>query len=235
MSGLNKDTAYGQPTPVHAAPLNTYPPIHGQPINNQPTTYVVGTVAAPPVVVQSTPHYSNYPNNSGYPGQPGMNPLYPANGRARPSNGRWADSICDWPSNLFPSCYCVCCVCCGMYLVAQMAEKTGHSSFRNVLLAFCIVCVVGFIVQLIIGGSWIVWIPAIFASCYAMSLRIHIANRDQITECGQQPCLGECCVGFWCFYCSIAQMARHVYGYTKVYDGDSDPFRPDQYSPVSQV
>lgn len=30
-------------------------------------------------------------------------------------------------------------------------------------------------------------------------------------------------------------VARHVYGYTKVLDGDGDPNRPDSYGPAEQV
>jgi hypothetical protein len=37
----------------------------------------------------------------------------------RPPPGRWADGICDWPKNMFPSCYCACCCCYGMWLAAQ--------------------------------------------------------------------------------------------------------------------
>lgn len=73
---------------------------------NPPQTYVVGTIAAPPVVVHSTP-VTNQP-----PPMMGMR-------RPPPSPGRWADALCDWPTNLYPSCYCACCVCCGIYLVAQ--------------------------------------------------------------------------------------------------------------------
>lgn len=40
----------------------------------------------------------------------------------RPAPNRWRDSICDWPANMYPSCYCVCCCCYGMYLVAQSKE-----------------------------------------------------------------------------------------------------------------
>lgn len=36
---------------------------------------------------------------------------------------------------------------------------------------------------------------------------------------------------FLCF-CVVA---RHVYGYTKVFDGDGDPYRPDQYVGVQNV
>lgn len=37
----------------------------------------------------------------------------------RPPPGRWADNICDWPKNLFPSCGCVCLCCYGMWISAQ--------------------------------------------------------------------------------------------------------------------
>lgn len=49
-------------------------------------------------------------------------PNFHAQGHAtsvRPHPGRWKDTICDWPNNLFPSCYCVCCCCYGMWLLAQ--------------------------------------------------------------------------------------------------------------------
>lgn len=44
----------------------------------------------------------------------------------------------------------------------------------------------------------------------------------------------------YCLFCSSSYLlvpflpfsvARHVYGYTKVLDGDGDPFRPDNYGP----
>ncbi len=94
----------------------------------------------------------------------------------------------------------------------------------------------------------------IFAFCFALGLRLFIVSKEGINECGANPCLGECCVGFWCWYCSVAQsksfvfgnvifcliclmyvVARHVYGYSKVFDGDGDPFRPDQYSGSQNV
>ncbi len=52
-------------------------------------------------------------------------PQYHAQGRAtavRPMQNHWKDSICDWPNNLFPSCYCVCCCCYGMWLLAQSKQ-----------------------------------------------------------------------------------------------------------------
>jgi hypothetical protein len=114
-----------------------------------------------------------------------------------------------------------------------VAQKTAYASFQTVLISFVVACIVGFIIEIIFGNAWIVWIPMIFSFCFAIGLRLHIAAKENITECG--GCFGECCVGFWCWYCSVAQMARHVYGYTKVLDGDGDPFRPDQYTGVQNV
>lgn len=64
-------------------------------------------------------------------------------------------------------------------------------------------------------------------------------KRYQISEFGAAEdtanLLFECCIGFWCWYCSVAQMARYLYGYTKVLDGDSDINRPDNYSDEQPV
>ena len=116
-----------------------------------------------------------------------------------------------------------------------MAEKTGYQKFQNTLLIYAVVWIVAIIVQLVIGLSAVVWMPAIFASFFAIGLRLHIVRLHNISECGANPCsnaLGEVCCGFWCWYCSVAQMARHLYGYTKVLDGDADIHRPDNYQRV---
>mmetsp|Transcript_39117 Transcript_39117/g.28917 ORF Transcript_39117/g.28917 Transcript_39117/m.28917 type:complete len:222 (+) Transcript_39117:60-725(+) len=195
-------------------------PIAAQPAT-QATTYVVGTVAPPQHAAYAQPYVSATPpvQYNGPPRRP-----YPRN--------RWGDSICDWPLNLYPSCYCVCCVCCGMYLAAQIGQKTGYSNMNAVLWAFFAFCVLGFFLQIFFGSVLIVWIPMAFAGIYAIGLRLHIVRRENITDCGANPVMGECCVAFWCWYCSVAQMARHVYGYNKVLDGDGDPFRPDSYAPM---
>lgn len=246
---MNKEEQYTQPTLVSAQPVPTQ------------TYTAVGTIAAPPGVAYTSNPYASQP---GYVQQPayGAQPAYVTAGqpayvvggaqpvsaqpmyvqpngnaatiqRQRPV-GRWGDNICDWPTNLYPSCYCSCCVCCGMWIVAQMAQKTGCSTFRNIAWGWLICGIVGFILALVLGsGNWIYIIPLIYMLITQIVLRIHIAKRDNITEMG--GCFGECCVGFWCMSCSISQMARHLYGYNKVLDGDGDPDRPDQYAPPMQV
>jgi hypothetical protein len=221
------NSGFAQANPVSAIPVSV---VTSAP--TQPYTHAVGTIAAPP--------QGMYPNS---PQQAYMQPVYTGNNipqnqqqRRQYPRGRWGDSICDWPLNLFPSCYCVCCVCCGIYLAAQIGQKVGYSNFISVLWAFAAMCVIGFFVQIFTANNaWIVWIPLAFAGIYAIGLRMYIAKKENITECGNNPALGECCVGFWCFYCSVAQMARHVFGYTKVLDGDSDPYRPDGYATAQEV
>ena len=79
------------------------------------------------------------------------------------------------------------------------------------------------------ASGFVLWGPMLFAFVFAILLRIHIVQRDRIQECGSNPCVGEFCCGFWCWYCSVAQMARHVYGYKQMLDGDADIDRPDGY------
>eukprot|EP01036_Dinobryon_divergens_P022293 gene22295-30536_t len=140
--------------------------------------------------------------------------------RNRPLN-RWGDSICDWLTNLYPSCY--------------LSQKTGFVSFRAALGAYSIIFFISIIIQLAAGaGGIILWLPILFAFFFHIALRLHIVRQEDIRDCGAPPCslVGEFCCGFWCWYCSVAQMARHTYGYTKVLDGDGDPDRLDGYTPV---
>lgn len=213
---------------------NANPPTSDQDnpiVSAQPAVYsshaaAVGTVAnAPPQQAQQagTLHQPIQPN---------------AQIRARPPPNRWADSICDWPSNLFPSCWCVCCCYCGMWLVAQMAQKTGCCKFTTVLWVSVGVWIVTFTLEVALNRGFMIWLPIVYSLIFSIMLRLHIVKQNNITECGTYPypaMLGECCCGFWCWYCSVAQMARHLYGYSKVLDGDSDPDRPDNYGPQLDV
>ena len=128
--------------------------------------------------------------------------------------------------------------------------------------AFVVIWIVAFILTGIFGSAYfIVLMPLFFAFFFSIGLRLHIVNRDNLMDNG--GCFGEFCCGFWCWYCSVAQskfciiwffrnsptmtlaycatdsffnlVARHVYGYTKVLDGDGDPDRPDNYAPIHNV
>lgn len=153
----------------------------------------------------------------------------------RPNPGFWGSQICDWPSNLFPSCYCVCCACCGIWLIGQMAEKHNFGELKTIVIVWAVLVFIGFILDLIFGNSLTFWFGFLTALIYSIMLRIHIARKDRITECGSAPACGECCIGFWCFSCSVSQMARYTYGYTLVFDGDARIDRPDNYAPLENA
>lgn len=111
--GQGKTEQYAEQyaNPQYSTPSTSSPnPIAAQPVPPQPTTYIVGTVAAPPAQAAYAQPYMH--------AMGGVQQTEPPPRRQYPRN-RWGDSICDWPLNLYPSCYCVCFVCCGMYLAAQ--------------------------------------------------------------------------------------------------------------------
>ena len=85
-----------------------------------------------------------------------------------------------------------------------VAQKTGFSSFRGPIITYSIVWIVSLILSLATGTNlFVILIPMFFAMIFAIALRVHIARKENITEFN--GCLGECCCGFWCWYCSVAQ------------------------------
>jgi len=154
-----------------------------------------------------------------------------------PPRGYWGSNICDFPMNLFPSCYCACCCMHGCWIVGQMAEKTGFSLFRTVTAGYVLMWIITIAIMFTSLANTGVWLPPIFMMLVNIGLRLHIVRTRQITECGSPAdgcgnLTGECCCGFWCGPCAIAQEARYLYGYTKTFDGDSRIDRPDQYAEV---
>ncbi len=90
-----------------ATPYAGYPPgttfaqPQASPVQSQPT---VVYASSQPAAYAYTPASS-----SG---------VFDDNGRQKPV-GQWGDGICDWPKNLYPSCYCSACCLYGMYIFAQ--------------------------------------------------------------------------------------------------------------------
>ncbi len=84
--------------------------------------YPAGTTFAQPQAspVQSQPtvvYASSQPAAYAY--TPGSSSgVFDNSGRQKPV-GQWGDGICDWPKNLYPSCYCSTCCLYGMYIFAQ--------------------------------------------------------------------------------------------------------------------
>lgn len=138
-----------------------------------------------------------------------------------PPPGFWGSNICDWPRNLFPSCWCACCCLHGCWIVGQMAEKTGFSYFRTIAIAYVCMWIITIAITFTQLASIVVWLPFLFMLFVNIALRLHIVRTRQITECGS-PADGcgnlsaEFCCGFWCMFCAISQQARLLYGYTEV-------------------
>lgn len=144
----------------------------------------------------------------------------------RPAPGRWKDGICDWPQNLSPSCYCVCCFSHGMWLLAQskpklsllcsssstvtvylsydlVSQRTGFATFNAVIYMTIIVWVVAFILNFFYAYAFY-WFPIICFYVFALLLRMHFVRHQNIND-NPMGLFGEFCCGFWCWYCSVSQ------------------------------
>ena len=137
--------------------------------------------------------------------------------------GRWKDGLFDCCANLWPSCGCLF-VFSGVWLVAQMAEKTQMQSFRNIVNAYFGMYILCFFISLFIGG-WVMILPLFLVWGLSIKLRLHVSGHYNIRGGTCQ----EFITALFCPCFSVPQIARHVYGYTKVYDGDSDPLVADYY------
>lgn len=205
----------------------------GQVVNS----YTPAAGKGDPVAVPTGVTYA-YPNNPGNMyvaggASPQFQTVYVGNqasqgfGHAAPlqtaPEGRWKDGLFDCCSNLWPSCGCLF-VFSGVWLVAQMAEKTQMQSFRNIVNAYFGMYILCFFISLFVGG-WVMLLPLILVWILSIQLRLHASNHYNIRGGTCQEFL----TAFFCPCFSIPQIARHIYGYTKVYDGDSDPLLADYY------
>jgi len=139
----------------------------------------VPVVLANPVVQQPTyaagqPNYpSGYPPQYGYPASQG--PGYPPGPmqvqhvqqrdmipNLPPPRGMWGSNICDWPLNLFPSCWCALCCWHGCWIVGQMSEKTNFASFRTVAIGYIVMWIVVLAIMFTSLANTGVWLPFIF-------------------------------------------------------------------------
>ena len=81
----------------------------------------------------------------------------------------------------------------------SVGQKVGFSTFQCPVWTYVIIWIIGMIITLATGSAvWVVLMPMFFAFFYAIALRMHVANRENITEFG--GCFGEFCCGFWCWW-----------------------------------
>jgi hypothetical protein len=65
-------------------------------------------------------------------------------------------------------------------------------------------------------GSLLFFFPIALAFVFLILLRFRFVSKFKIRENGFETF----CTAFWCTPCSLCQMARHLYGYQRVFDGD---------------
>lgn len=141
---------------------------------------------------------------------------------------------------MWPSLGCIFC-CCGVWLIAQsklviatvftyyrlndciVGHKTHCCRFHQVLGPFYVIFIISLFLLLVSGGD-LIWLlfPFAYAVIAQLWLRIHMTLRHDASV-GILRVVWEGLLGLICCPCSIAQMSRSLYGYTKFWDGDSDP------------
>lgn len=179
-------------------------------------------------IVQGTPIQPNAPpvrTTYAYSGESNV----PIGGVQRPvlgpPEGRWRDGICDCFTNLWPSCGCLF-VCNGTWIIAQskywvlffnltvwnsvikfcfvcaltVAHKTGFTRFHNIAIPLLVLNIICFWVSLFFNRG-LYFIPLLVLLVLGVVLRLHVVKHYNIAG----NCLQECCIGFWCWSCSIAQ------------------------------
>ena len=223
---MNEKGLYAQPPQMYGEGAPQQPTGHyvqAVPVSHQPTDH------APTVHAAQQGYYDQngrYISTSGFSTVSPVRPEQIASGSVErvvnnyiPPHGRWKDGICDCCNNIWPSCYCSCACFHGAYLVSQIAHKTQFAQFR-VLMTWYFVTLLAFIVLSIIFNSlWLIF-PSVMVYLVAISLRLYLVRVYDIQQSGNfVEFLTACC----CCCCSISQMARHVFGYTATFDGDSSP------------
>lgn len=86
-----------------------------------------------------------------------------------------------------------------------MSQKTGFAKFTTVIGAYSVIYLVSIIISAVTGSTVIIWLPMIFAFLVQLALRLFIVKKENINDCGSNPMVGEFCMGFWCWYCSVTQ------------------------------
>ena len=162
----------------------------------------------------------------------------------RPIPGVWRDSLCDCGRNLFPSCWCSFCCCHGAWMLGMVSERTGSLRLSVVVISYAVLITLVAFVNLGAHNYGLgtvftmVLLPFVLMGLYSAWVRMHVVSRMGIRAWSSSHTCNavlEGCVGLLCTPCSVAQMARHVYGYTKVMDGDSDPHRPEMYDSLPET
>ena len=197
-----------------------------------PTIAVSHPTALPTVTTQPYRSHPVHQQNTGIQEVRQPNP--------RPS-GQWYDSIFDCSQNLWPSCWCSCCCCHGAYLLGQISERIGYLKLKLIVSLYSLFMLFMFFFanSAIYEGAeidntvfWFMGIfPVVFMALISSCVRVKFITKMGIMRPNEGTCkiCMEYLTGLLCGPCSTCQMARHMFGYTKILDGDSDVYKPDYY------
>jgi Cys-rich protein (TIGR01571 family) len=138
---------------------------------------------------------------------------------------RWADTLAVsiYRFQLI-SAYVVGSACLPVYLAGQISTRIGSFTTKVVMITYLSLVALCFFVAFIVIlatedalASWnLLYIPTWLVFFWLIFLRYKFVERYQISESGVVTFL----ISFFCSPCSLCQMARHQYGYTRVLDGD---------------
>lgn len=173
-------------------PQSTPTQVAMSPMQSNSASYYVQTAAPSNQEYVASATFAESSQRGQIPPSPPSNP--------GPPHGRWRDDICNWPSNLWPSCGCLC-VVFGAWLVAQIAHKTECAKFDSIISPYIILYIIITILSIFFGNVVFV-VPLLIVFFTALVLRFHIIKRYNITQ------NGGCCeflIGFFCCPCSISQ------------------------------
>lgn len=111
-----------------------------------------------------------------------------------------------------------------MYLAGQVSTRVGFWTTKQTMQTFVAIIVLFWFLGIIVGAAsgnaggtvFLFYFPYVFAFFFIMYLRFKVVAYYRINE---SP-LETCCIGFWCNPCSLCQIARHQFGYSRLLDGD---------------
>ena len=140
--------------------------------------------------------------------------------------GSWGTGLFECHSNLYPSCFCATFVCGGFWLLGQMAQFTGYARFNLLWFLYCF-SLVASIILFATGDPLFEELALVqtFLASLNLGLRLYIVRNRRIAEWSydfnswQNICI-ESCAGACCYTCSVAQQARYLFRYTRMFDGD---------------
>lgn len=111
-----------------------------------------------------------------------------------------------------------------MYYAGQISSRLGFVKVTPLMIAYLILIIICWIVSIaarvLNQENWnaVYILPLLFIAVFMIILRYKFVGHFGINENSIITFLA----GFFCLPCSLCQMGRHMWGYTRRFDGDAD-------------